>query len=102
MSTVCFSSVHRAESLIRNHKSFKWHGARGIAACSRWRYGENGQTGLECFVADMGEKPTPQHSIDRIDSNGNYEPGNCHWACPKEQAMDRRPRRKEAAFALAA
>lgn len=77
-----------------NHKFYENYGGRGIRVSDRWRYGENGQSGFECFIADMGRRPTPQHSIDRIDVNGIYEPGNVRWSTAKEQAANhRKPRR---------
>jgi len=69
---------------------YAFYGARGIKVCDRWRFGENGKTGYECFIADIGSRPSRFYSIDRIDVNGNYEPTNCRWADPVTQTRNRR------------
>lgn len=64
-------------------KAFKNYGGRGIRVCERWMNYEN-------FHADMGDRPTTKHSLDRIDVNGNYEPRNCRWATSREQCRNKR------------
>jgi hypothetical protein len=66
-----------------NIKSFKSYGGRGIQVCDRWLEFEN-------FIADMGKPPTPKHSLERKDVNGNYEPDNCKWATHREQSNNKR------------
>lgn len=68
-----------------NNRKFPIYGARGISVCERWA------NSFDNFIADMGRKPSPSHSLDRIDNNGNYEPGNCRWATGEQQNRNRRP-----------
>jgi hypothetical protein len=66
-------------------KCWKDYGGRGIKVCYRWA------NSYDNFLADMGRKPTPQHSLDRYPNNdGDYEPANCRWATRKEQNSNTR------------
>lgn len=67
-----------------NVDSFKSHGGRGIAVCDRWI------DSFENFLSDMGERPSQNHSLDRIDNDGHYDPSNCRWATSTEQARNKR------------
>lgn len=74
-----------------NTKNPDWknYGGRGIGVCEAWVNGSDGLTGLERFIADMGEPPSG-HSIERRDNSRGYEPGNCIWADKKVQSRNRR------------
>lgn len=67
----------------RRASSYPRYGGRGIVVCERWR------ASFLDFLADLGRRPSSEHSLDRIDCDGNYEPGNCRWATETEQQRNR-------------
>jgi hypothetical protein len=70
-----------------NCNNFTDYGARGIAVCERWLHS------FEDFLSDMGRRPSAEHSLERKDNSGNYEPSNCVWATRSEQSRNRRTAR---------
>jgi len=74
------------------HKDWQYYGGRGIAVCDEWR------NSFPAFLAHVGRKPSPQHSIDRIENDRGYEPGNVRWATAKEQTANRGKRSLENAL----
>ena len=70
-----------------NYPRYSDWGGRGITVCDRWK------NSFENFLADMGTKPSPKHSLDRIDNNADYSPKNCRWATKAEQQNNQRSNR---------
>lgn len=84
-STLTYSSWTSMRSRCRNPKdpSYASYGGRGISVCARW-------ADFALFLEDMGERPSPDHSLDRLDVNGDYEPANCRWATRRQQSRNTR------------
>lgn len=79
----CWIAI-KARCLNPHHPEYRRYGGRGITICDRWI------NDFSAFLRDMGPKPSPKHSIDRVDVNGNYNPANCRWATTHEQNANRR------------
>ena len=73
----------RRRCLQKTGNDYHYYGGRGITICDRWSSFEN-------FLSDMGERPSPQHSLDRSNNALNYTPDNCTWATKSEQVKNRR------------
>jgi hypothetical protein len=73
------------------HPTWDWYGGRGTRVCARWA------GSFEAFLSDMGPKPSQQYTLDRIDWNGHFEPGNCRWVTRAQKARARQARQMTAA-----
>jgi len=88
IGSLAYRSWTHAKNRVFNPKNDRYYsyGGRGITMCKEWA------DSFEQFYEDMGERPLGK-SLDRIDNNGNYEPGNCRWATPSQQVNNRRTSR---------
>jgi hypothetical protein len=80
---VRYGMISRCEN-SKDKKKWRLYGGRGIKVCRRWR------ESFAAFFSDVGPRPSPKHSIDRIDPDGDYEPGNVRWATVEEQRHNQR------------
>lgn len=71
------------------HPSYHRYGGRGIDVCDRWKYGEDGKSGFECFLADMGRRPNRYYTLERERGDEGYSKANCLWATKRAQANNR-------------
>jgi hypothetical protein len=83
----CAWRAMKGRCLNSRNKAFKYYGGRGIKVCDRWLHS------FENFYSDMGPRPSPSHSIERKEVNGDYEPSNCVWADKLVQANNKRTSR---------
>lgn len=85
MHAVWHAMISRCQN--QNNWRYKYYGARGISVCESW---QNFDNYYEWINKNLGERPSKKHSLDRINNDGNYEPGNLRWADPSEQAKNKR------------
>lgn len=85
--TVWHSMVSRC--CRKENARFQYYGGRGIRVCDEWR----GRGGYDRFLAHVGRRPSAKHTLNRIDNDGNYEPGNVEWATRSEQNRNTRRNR---------
>ena len=78
----------KTRCLNKKEAGYKHYGGRGILICDRWK------DSFDNFLHDMGKRPSPKHSIERLDVNGNYEPGNCVWATKSQQVLNTRANKR--------